>query len=388
MTRLDERLNAVQWRLRAMKRLWRGDAEPDMPFLGPEFSEAGGAGQIDYPLADAEIHGETLTVIGWAVFDMGPAVQVEIWLDDQSLGRARLGLPRPDMEEMSTLSAAAAVSGFELIANLDMAPEKRRVGTAQLRMVATATNGRCYEAEPVTVEIAPASEAPEAGPPPLPVQPGHANGGEGRRLLVVTHQLNLGGAQLYLMDLLRGLLDRGGYAPTVVSAMDGSLRGELEEMGIPVHLSGPFPNDELGPHLGRVEELATWAQPHEFELAFINTATALAFPGAEVASRLGIPAIWGIHESFEPAIIWAPLDPEVRARGRTGAFRSRIRGLRGHSHPAHLRTLARRAALPDHPLRPGPCLPHRKAGELRQRRRAPKGWDPGRCPAAALHRHG
>ncbi len=72
--------------------------------------------------------------------------------------------------------------------------------------------------------------------------------------------------------------------------------------------------DELSAYLGRVEEMVAWARPHEFELAFVNTATGLSFPGVEVASRLGIPTIWAIHESFDPAIIWGPLDPEVRLR--------------------------------------------------------------------------
>src|SRR5258707_321288 len=85
-------------------------------------------------------------------------------------------------------------------------------------------------------------------------------------------------------------------------------------MGIPVHITSMFPIDDVSSHLGRVEELATWAAPHEFELALINTATTLSFPGAEVAARLGIPALWAIHESFPPAVLWSELAPEIRAR--------------------------------------------------------------------------
>ncbi|HYJ20887.1 MAG TPA: glycosyltransferase family 4 protein [Solirubrobacterales bacterium] len=314
MKRLDERANAVQWRLRAMKRLWSAEAEPEMPFLDREPPEGGSVGQIDYPLAATEVDGETLNIGGWVAFESGPTARVEIWLDNRSLGRARLGIPRADVEEMNDLPHAA-VAGFEMTADLSQALAEGATGAATLRMVATAADGRSYEAERVPIVLAPPPPAPEPSSPPPPVVPGTANGGQGRRLLVATHQLNLGGAQLYLMDLLRGLLDRGGFAPTVVSAMDGSLRGELEAMGIPVHISGVFPMEDLSAHLGRVEELTAWARPHEFELAFVNTATALSFPGAEVAARLGIPAVWAIHESFAPSIIWAPLDPEVRALG-------------------------------------------------------------------------
>jgi glycosyltransferase involved in cell wall biosynthesis len=321
MKRLDERANAVHWRLRAMKRLWSAEAEPEMPFLGPERPEGGSVGQIDYPLAGSEVHGETLNISGWVAFESGPTTRIEIWLDDRSLGRARLGIPRGDVAEMNDLPHAP-VAGFEMTADLSEALAAGAAGPATLRMVATAADGRSFEAERVPIVLAPPPPDPEPSSPPPPVVPGTANGGQGRRLLVATHQLNLGGAQLYLMDLLRGLLERGGFAPTVVSAMDGSLREELEAMGVPVHVTGVFPMEDLGAHLGRLEELTAWARPHEFELAFVNTATALSFPGAEVASRLGIPAVWAIHESFAPAIIWAPLDPEVRALGEEALSRA------------------------------------------------------------------
>jgi glycosyltransferase involved in cell wall biosynthesis len=65
-------------------------------------------------------------------------------------------------------------------------------------------------------------------------------------------------------------------------------------------------------HLGRVEELAAWAAGGGFEAMFVNTATATAFPGVEVGTRLGIPSIWAIHESQEPPLLWRDLNPEVR----------------------------------------------------------------------------
>jgi glycosyltransferase involved in cell wall biosynthesis len=58
--------------------------------------------------------------------------------------------------------------------------------------------------------------------------------------------------------------------------------------------------------------LVAWTAGRGFELALINTSTANSLPGAEAAEVLGIPAIWLIHESFEPAAIWGHFDPEVR----------------------------------------------------------------------------
>jgi glycosyltransferase involved in cell wall biosynthesis len=46
--------------------------------------------------------------------------------------------------------------------------------------------------------------------------------------------------------------------------------------------------------------------------------TVIAVPGGDLAQRLGIPAVWAIHESYEPPVLWwmqgASLHPEVRRR--------------------------------------------------------------------------
>lgn len=309
MKSLDERLNGLRWRLRAMRRLWSAGAEPDMTFLAPQPPEAGAVGEIDNPRVGMKIDEPTVRVVGWVAFTDRPTARVEVWLDEKPLGRARIGLPRVDVAENTGL-AFAAVSGFELDADLSDVP---RPSEAQVRVVATSMDGHTYAMDPVPISaIEPPPSAADTLPPePVPAAPRE---GGGLRVLVATHQLNLGGAQLYLLDLLRGLHERGGIEPTVVSAMDGALREDLEAMGIPVHITSVSLQDDLPSHLGHVEELAAWARPHGFDLVFVNTATVLSLPGAEVAGRLGIPAVWAIHESFEPAVLWAHIDPEVRAR--------------------------------------------------------------------------
>lgn len=310
MTSFDERLNGVRWRLRAMRRLWSPGAQPDDTFLGPQPPEGGAIGEIDNPRLEMEIDEEALRIVGWVAFVDSPTARVEAWLDDKPLGRARVGLPRIDVGENTDL-ALATVSGFELDADLSEMP---RPGRAQIRVVATSLDGRTFEIDPVPISIvAPAAPDSADRPPPEPI-PTNSGAGDGLRVLVATHQLNLGGAQLYLMDLLRGLQARGGVKFTVVSALDGALREDLEAMGIPVHITSVSMQEDLSSHLGRIEELAAWAQPHAFDLAFVNTATLLSLPGPELAARLGIPAIWAIHESFEPAVLWANVDPEIRAR--------------------------------------------------------------------------
>jgi D-inositol-3-phosphate glycosyltransferase len=280
-----------------------------MPLLEPRSLPAPIAGRLDPRVPEGSIGRAPAGFSGWTFFPSGPASRVELWLGKEPLGRARLGLPRPDVARALGPEWRGA-TGFELVTNLEHWPGKN--GETGLRAVATGPAGERLELEQLTLRIA-AAPARAIGPAPAraigPV-PTH----RGLRTLVATHQLDLGGAQLYLMDLLRALLRTGEIAPTVVSAKDGLLRGELEALGVPVHISGMPATDLLSAHLGRVEELAAWAAAGDFDVAFVNTATSLALPGVEVAGRLGIPVVWAIHESLEPAELWGHVDPTVRRR--------------------------------------------------------------------------
>jgi glycosyltransferase involved in cell wall biosynthesis len=133
-------------------------------------------------------------------------------------------------------------------------------------------------------------------------------------VLVVTHQLTLGGAQLYLLDLLRELVRAETATFTMVSCIDGPLRADVEALGIPVHITSLAPYDDASSHIGRVEELVAWAQGRGFDAALLNTATAWTVTGAEAAAELGIPVVWAIHESFPPSVLLADFAPEVRER--------------------------------------------------------------------------
>jgi D-inositol-3-phosphate glycosyltransferase len=320
---LGERLNGLRWRLRAMRRLWSPGMAPEMPFLEPDPIDVVAHGEIDYPRAGDRIEGETLLVRGWTIFPGSPPSRVEAWLGDMPIGRARLAIERPDLEDHSGL-AATRLGGFELTVDVETLPDVQ--GEQEIRVVATSAAGERLDlgSVPVVFPGEAVGEPPAEGLTPPPARTPHAEGGSGRRLLVYTHQLNLGGAQLYLMDLLRALLDRGAARPTVVTAMDGVLRTELEALGVPVHVSSPPPMDSLSSYVGRVEELAHWAAERDFEAVLINTATGLVLPGAEAAHQLGIPAVWAIHESFPLAMLWQGADPAVRERAEQALGRAAL----------------------------------------------------------------
>jgi glycosyltransferase involved in cell wall biosynthesis len=138
------------------------------------------------------------------------------------------------------------------------------------------------------------------------------------RLLVVTHQLGLGGGQLYLLELLRRLLVELDISCVVVSPHDGPLRAELEELGATVYVSGDYPVTSPGRYEAAVLDLAALARDHACNVAVVNTMG--AFIGADLAHRLAIPAVWAIHESYSLGEYWLAaygtdgIHPYVRSR--------------------------------------------------------------------------
>jgi D-inositol-3-phosphate glycosyltransferase len=308
--------SAIRWRFKATLRLWRPGAMAGAGLVPPEVFDSIPRGELDAPLKPTPPSGETVKVSGWALFPAEPTARVELWVGERPGGRARLGLPRPDIARLSA-NPAAGSSGFELTVEL---PEPA-AGAAPppVRAVATGLGGKRLELAPVA-PLALGKQRPSLPLPPTPTPP--VSGERGPRLLVFTHQLTLGGAQLYLLDLLRALTGSGSVEATVVSAVDGVVREDLERLGIPVHVTSLVPFDDPGSHVGRVEELAGWASGREFEVALVNTATAWTFPGAEVAAELGIPVVWAIHESFPAPILWGGFAPEVRERAEAALGRA------------------------------------------------------------------
>jgi D-inositol-3-phosphate glycosyltransferase len=316
----DERLSALLqrlpdallWRLRATRRVWRRGSSPEMRIPEPEpveVEEPLPGGTLDLPGTGPVLPRGPVTFHGWALFPSGPTSKVEVWLGEELLGRARVGVPRPDVSSSLQLPPSEA-PGFELTTNLLGWPGED--GETELRAVATSFAGEQLEIEPLPLRVAGATTtgAASAAPERTPA----AARRPGLRTMVVAHQLDRGGAQLYLMDLLRELLRTEVVNPTVVAVRDGPLRAELEELGVPVHVCGVAPAEGLSAHLGRVEELAAWAADRRFEVAFVNTATSLVIPAVDVASRLAIPAVWAIHESYEPSRLWDDIDAPVRER--------------------------------------------------------------------------
>jgi glycosyltransferase involved in cell wall biosynthesis len=244
---------------------------------------------------------------GWVLFEAEQTARVEISVDGRWIGRARLGMPRPDLARAVGRSEAV-LCGFEH--HLD--PGDLPPGAQQVTVGARAlgTRGGAGALPAVTIPVDHPNGKPAAAAPAVdadderrlrervaaviaasatpPVHPPN--------VLVFTDQLGYGGAQLYLLEMLGELTRTGVGAYTLVSSRDGPLRERFEALGIPVHIT--LPARGAAAYEGKLAELAAWAAPEGINSVLANTLD--AFPGVDLAARLGIPAVWFVHESFDP----------------------------------------------------------------------------------------
>ncbi|MEA2141965.1 MAG: UDP-glucose:(heptosyl)LPS alpha,3-glucosyltransferase [Solirubrobacteraceae bacterium] len=272
---------------------------------------------VDEPAPGAELDRLPLWVRGWAMFPSESVTRVEVTVDGQPLGLARVGLHRPDLAAVCGC-ADAPISGWECEVSHPGIPAD---GQVTLGGTVHGSAGGTLPLPSVTIRV-----ATRPGAPPMPGRgedrvvsaladrhsPGTANG---PNVLVFTHLLTYGGAQLYLVELLERLTKQG-LRFTVVSPTDGPLRERLERAGIAVHLSPmPTPWQERA-YDARVAELTAFAAPRAFDLVLVNTISVLY--GLEVAARMGLPSVLAVHESLDLRAYWAdhlaPHDPAVLDR--------------------------------------------------------------------------
>jgi glycosyltransferase involved in cell wall biosynthesis len=284
----------------------------------PPRTADGVAGAIDIPIIDAVVDSDLLVVHGWAMVGGRAPASVELRLDGRSAGPARLGIPRPD------LAAVAGVDsffiGFESTVRLDghAAGDVLEITALAREMVSGIRH------HVATKSFVVGDRAARTKTPAATRGANRTRRPAGPHVLAVTHRLDYGGGQLYLRDLVRGLVAAGRHRLTVLSPGDGPLRAGLEKLGVAVHVSGSWSELEPAAHEGRLREAEAWARAEGIDAVLVNTLT--AFSGACLAQRLGVPCIWAVHESYPLPEFWlAGFGPDfpavVRARAES-AMRS------------------------------------------------------------------
>lgn len=121
------------------------------------------------------------------------------------------------------------------------------------------------------------------------------------RVAVVTHNLNLEGAPLFIFEYARHLAAQPGWSVQVFSPADGPLRRRFEEAGLPVELidvSEALAAPEAAAFESRLKAVAGRRSWGDIDLFVGNTM--VAYWVVHLARQLGKPSALYIHESNSP----------------------------------------------------------------------------------------
>jgi glycosyltransferase involved in cell wall biosynthesis len=256
-------------------------------------------GNIDQPVDGAHVEADAMLIGGWAAINGRAAARVEVFMDGESVGAARLRLPRPDVA--AAFPYLGHLTGFECRAEVRV--QARR--TAQIGVEVVGFDGsrgrlpsrsvRLYWRTTSTAEAERAAALRlRGGGVPL-LDAGAGKSVDEIHALVFAHSLELGGAQLYLNELLRRLVP-ALHRCTVVSPTDGVVRNQLEALGVDVIVTGPTAPLDIETYEGRVRELCLFIRGLAPDVIMVNTLA--GFAAADAAERDGIPTIWTIHEAY------------------------------------------------------------------------------------------
>jgi D-inositol-3-phosphate glycosyltransferase len=281
-------------------------------------------GRLDLPADGDVIVGDVLEVKGWCLFEGTHVARVEVVVDGMRMGLARCYLDRPDLAAPYD-HPDAPLAGFEALISFE---KLRPRATSLVTVEATTLDGQRWRSPTHKVHWI-GSDRPGADHRRRHGSTRRALLDDvtraGSRAIVFTHDLSYGGGQLWLLELLRQLKACSDLDVTVVSMGDGPLRSELERLGVTAHVTAPCPVDDVDAYEDKVNELALMICGTGAGVVLVNTLG--VFAAVDAADRAGVPAVWAIHESFDPAcyryLCWAgtSMHPDVVARFN-GSFSS------------------------------------------------------------------
>ncbi len=133
---------------------------------------------------------------------------------------------------------------------------------------------------------------------PAPTPPARVERAGRLRVLLLTHNLNLEGAPLFLLEYATHLVRAAGFGIEVLAAQDGPLRAQFEALGATITLVNPHEifgaADEEIFH-SRVNDVAHQIHWENIDLVVCNTL--VSFWGVHLAKSAGKPSLVYIHES-------------------------------------------------------------------------------------------
>lgn len=193
---------------------------------------------------------------------------------------------------LAALNAAMAQRGIEVVRDEEIRTELTRIET-DFKL-------RAPRSLPAAV---PLQLAPVSATAPFP-----------RRILLVTHNLNLEGAPLFLVDLARHYASLGAQL-TVLSPDDGPLRSRFEECGAKIQIidaGAVFAARSTAAAQAAIRALGQSLDYSTFDLVVCNTFT--TFWAVHAAKTAGRRVLLYIHESTTAASFYlGRVDPAVVA---------------------------------------------------------------------------
>lgn len=282
-----------------------GIAERLEPFIVPELVRDHPQriiGYLDTPMEGEVVNGGVVEVAGWAT-NSADIDAIEILVDGSLAMKA---IPfchvRRDLVERSG-TAANVFCGFWDLVDLEERPEG---STCSLSIHAVGRSGRTNLAtrtitvgpllRPVTDDLETWISALSARTALSTTRArGERRTEQSLNLLVVTHDLGLGGAQLWLDQIVMRLLSDWDVSCTIMASGDGELRRDLEDAGAQVHLLGEVPG-QAGLYESKVRDMVDRIAGEDVGIVFANTVN--AFIGVDVALRCGVPSVYAIHEHY------------------------------------------------------------------------------------------
>lgn len=135
-------------------------------------------------------------------------------------------------------------------------------------------------------------------PEPDPAHSVYASRAGRLRVLLLTHNLNLEGAPLFLLEYAEYLARQAGFGLEVITCQDGPLRSNYEALGAKITLidrhrlySAETPTD----FFARVDEVRALVNFDAIDLVVCNTL--VSYWGIHLADRARKPSLFYIHES-------------------------------------------------------------------------------------------
>ncbi len=160
------------------------------------------------------------------------------------------------------------------------------------------------------------------------------------RVLLATHNLNLEGAPLFLLEYGRFLAAQPGFKVDLISPSDGPLHERFNAAGINVDvidLKAALTAASVADFHAALAQLAPRFDAEKYDLVVPNTM--VAFWGVHLARKLGVPSLMYVHESAPARRFFAPILPAALIPEAEAAFglADRVAFIAAASMPVHAR---------------------------------------------------